>query len=96
MAKKVLRLAPGHNFFLSGGLHLHPYQREVVLPDDYVPPKEVRVAIKAGTLIDVNGNVLTGEQKVQEEAVPQETVKEEATKDETAEEAEKGKKKKGK
>jgi hypothetical protein len=57
MAQKILAIKEG--FFLDGGLHLaYPERPMVYLPDNYEPPAVVVRSIKAGTLIDVNRNVL--------------------------------------
>lgn len=68
MAEKVLRLHPSRVFFLDAGLHLaNPEKPVVILPESYEAPDKVLIAIKSGTLIDVNNNIAVKEE-VKEEA----------------------------
>lgn len=63
--EKIIRLHPLRGFFLEDGLHLvNPERPQRLLPEDYVPSKHVIQAIKAGVLIDINGNILVDEKKV--------------------------------
>ncbi len=67
---KVLLLNPKQVAIRVDGIHLHnPMHPYVVLPESYeVTPNVIR-AIKYGTLIDVNKNVLVDKSEVQADKV---------------------------